>query len=134
MSKKHDKNPAAQAPAHAPTANAPAGHGHGGGAHPAHHPHLGPTLSTFLTIWITLGLLTVVEIFVPQVYSAEWNQNTKMLLLVILATGKAMLVAAFFMHLKWESKWVRWIAMMPAYMGLFAVLLMVEEAFRPSLS
>ena len=127
MSKKHDKNPAAHAPATAPTAH---GEGHGGG-HAAHH---GPTLSTFLTIWITLGLLTVVEIFVPTEYSAAWNQHTKMLLLVILATGKAMLVAAFFMHLKWESRWVRWIALMPAYMGLFAVLLMVEEAFRPSLS
>jgi len=126
MSKKKHEHEAAHAPAH-PAAGE--GHGHD----PAAHKH-GPTLSTFITIWLTLGLLTIVEIYVPTVYSAAWNQHTKMLLLVILACGKAMLVAAFFMHLKWESRWVKWIALMPAYMGLFAILLMVEEAFRPHLS
>jgi len=38
------------------------------------------------------------------------------------------------MHLKWEKPWIRWIALMPAYMGVFAVLLMIETAFRPALS
>ncbi len=69
---RHDPGPAAHAgPAH----DAPA------------HDH--PTRSTFVTIWLVLGFLTVVEVFVPRIYSAPWNHNTRMLLLVILASGKA---------------------------------------------
>jgi caa(3)-type oxidase subunit IV len=114
---KHDHAPA---PAHAP-AHAAGGHAH-------------PTRSMFITVWLVLGFLTVVEVFVPQVYSSPWNHTTKMLLLVFLATGKAILVAAYFMHLKWEAPWVRRIAMAPAYMGIAAVLLMIEQHFRPALS
>ncbi len=113
----------------------PHGHGpaHGDAAHAgAKHGH--PSRSLFITVWLVLGFLTVVEVFVPQVYNSPWNQTTKMLLLVTLATGKAILVAAYFMHLKWEAKWVRRIAMLPAYMGLAAVLLMIEEHFRPMVS
>jgi cytochrome c oxidase subunit 4 len=102
------------------------------GPEPGHgeaHDH--PTRSLFVTIWLVLGFLTVVEVMVPRVYSSPWNHTTKMLLLVTLASGKAILVAAYFMHLKWEAKWVRRIAMCPAYMGLAAVLLMIEEHFRP---
>lgn len=112
-------------------------HDHGHAAHAA-TAHDGaddhPTRSTFVTIFLVLGFLTVVEVFVPQVYDAPWNHNTKMLLLVILASSKALLVALYFMHLKWEKPWIRWIALMPAYMGVFAVLLMIETAFRPALS
>lgn len=118
MGKKHDH--AAQA---APTHDA---------AHDAAHDH--PTRGTFVTIFLVLAFLTVVEVFVPQVYAAPWNHNTKMLLLVLLASGKALLVALYFMHLKWEKPWIKWIALTPAYMGVFAVLLMVETAFRPALS
>jgi len=117
-----------QAHGHAPeAAHAPEHH-----ADASHKMH-GPSTSTFITIWLTLGVLTLIEIFVPQVYSAPWNHNTKILLLIFLASAKAILVAAYFMHLKWETRWVRWIALMPAYMALFAILLMCEEYFRPLL-
>jgi cytochrome c oxidase subunit 4 len=125
MSKKNHAHGHAPAAPHAPDTPAPAA-----GAHAKPH---GPSTSTFITIWLTLGVLTLVEIFVPQVYSAPWNHNTKILLLIFLASAKAILVAAYFMHLKWETRWVRWIALMPAYMALFAILLMCEEYFRPLL-
>src|SRR5262249_311889 len=104
---------------------------------PAHgHDESGdhPSRSTFITIWLVLAFLTVLELFVPRVYSSPHNHTLKMLLLVMLASGKAMLVALFFMHLKWEKPWVRWIALMPAYMGFAAGILMIEEHFRPVLS
>jgi cytochrome c oxidase subunit 4 len=108
-------------------------HGHGApaahDAQQAHDDH--PTRSTFVTIWLVLAFLTIVELAVPRVYSAPRDHTLKMLLLVFLASGKALLVALFFMHLKWETKWVRWIALMPAYMGFAAVILMLEEHFRP---
>lgn len=84
----------------------------------------------FVTVFLTLGFLTVLELFVPEVYDAEWNSTTKMLLLVILAVAKALLVALYFMHLKWETPWVRWIALMPAYMGVAVIIIMLETVYR----
>ena len=94
----------------------------------------GPTTSTFITIWLVLGFLTIVELAVPQVYDAEWNRHTKWILLVLLAVSKALLVGLYFMHLKWEAKWLKWIALMPVYMGVAAVLLMCEEVWRGSVT
>ncbi len=108
--------------------SAPHASPHGRGHDAAHGEH--PTRGTFVTIFLTLGFLTVIEVFVPEVYDAEWNRTTKMLLLVLLAVGKALLVAMYFMHLKWEKTWVKWIALMPAYMGLAAIILMCEQVFR----
>jgi len=107
---------------HATTA---ASHGDG----EVHDDH--PTRRTFFTIFAILTFLTVVEVAVPEVFDSEWNRSTKMLLLVGLAVGKALLVALYFMHLKWERPWLRHIAAMPVYMGIFAVLLMIEHLFRP---
>jgi len=108
-------------------AHGAAGDGHGAVAH-------GPTTGDFVTIFLVLGFLTVVEVFVPKTYAASYDQHIKMILLCTLAFGKAMLVALFFMHLKWESPWIRRIAMLPLYMGLAAIILMVETAWRNTLS
>lgn len=119
--------PPAQHATHDPPAHDPHGAAHG--AHGGH-----PTTSTFITIWLVLGFLTIVELAVPQVYDAEWNRHTKWILLVLLAVGKALLVGLYFMHLKWEAKWLKWIALMPVYMGVAAVLLMCEEVWRGSVT
>ena len=79
---------------------------------------------------LVLGILTVFEVYVPTVWSAEWNKTTKMLLLVILAVSKALLVGLYFMHLKWEKPWLKWIALMPAYMAIATILLMLEVVYR----
>lgn len=110
---------------HRPASDSHLGAGHDAG-HGEHHSHKG----TYITILLVLAFLTLVEVFIPEVYSAPWNQTTKMLLLVILAVAKAMLVAMFFMHLKWESTWIKNIALMPVYMGVFTILLMLETWYR----
>jgi cytochrome c oxidase subunit 4 len=134
MSKNKHKQAAAHgAHAHGAHDTGAAAHAQGGHGHEAHAAH-GPTKSTFITIFLVLGFLTVVEVAIPQVYDAPWNQHTKMLLLVVLAVGKALLVALYFMHLKWESPWLKRIALLPAYMGGAAVLLMIETAWRKTLS
>ena len=85
---------------------------------------------TYITIFLILGVLTIFEVFVPNVYSSQWSGTTKMLLLVILAFAKASLVALFFMHLKYETKWIRWIGMTPLYMGVAVILIMLETLYR----
>ena len=84
----------------------------------------------YITIFLVLGFLTLLEVFVPSVYSAEYSGNTKMLILCFLAILKASLVAMFFMHLDHEKKWVRWIACMPIYMGVAVILIMLESIYR----
>ena len=120
---KHKQGHETPGPAH--------GTGHDGHGDSAHHT---PTTGDFVTIFLILAFLTVVEVFIPKIYGAPWNHNTKMLLLCTLAFGKAMLVALFFMHLKWESPWIKRIAMVPLYMGIAAILLMIETAWRNTLS
>ena len=102
-----------------------AGHdaGHGAAGQVSHK-------ATYITIFLVLGFLTVVEVSVPQVYASPYDKHLKMLLLVGLAVSKACLVALYFMHLKWEKPWLKWIALMPAYMGIFAVILMLETLYR----
>lgn len=96
-------------------------------AHPnVHESHRGE----YVTIFLTLGFLTFLEIFVPQVYGAEWSGHTKMLLLSILAITKAGLVAMYFMHLKSEAKWVRWIGYSPMYMAGAVIIIMLESVYR----
>jgi cytochrome c oxidase subunit IV len=53
-----------------------------------------------------------------------------MLLLTFLAFAKAGLVATYFMHLKWEKPWLRWIGLMPIYMGVALILIMLETMYR----
>ena len=84
----------------------------------------------FVTVFLVLGFLTIIEVYVPSVYSAEWNQTTKALLLCILAIAKAVLVAMYFMHLKWEKPWLKWIALMPVYMGFAVIIIMLESLYR----
>ncbi|MFT5287164.1 MAG: cytochrome c oxidase subunit 4 [Planctomycetota bacterium] len=103
-------------------------HDHGvSEAHPA------PTQNKrqlYVTIFLILGFLTFLELFVPSVYGATWSSTTKMLLLCIMAIVKAGLVAAYFMHLNHEAKWTRWIAYSPIYMGGAVIILMLESLYR----
>jgi len=101
---------------------------HGAEHEGEHHGSTSPGM--IVTVLLVLAFLTMIEVFIPRVYSAEWNTHTKMLLLNMLAFGKATIVAAFFMHLKWEKPWLKYIAIMPAYMGIFAILLMLESTYR----
>lgn len=109
------------------THTAPSHGAHGHEAHPVlHQSHR----ATYVTIFLILGFLTILEIFVPEVYSAYWSDTTKMLLLTILAITKAALVALYFMHLKYEMPWLRWIGYSPIYMGFAVIIIMLESHYR----
>jgi len=95
--------------------------------HDGEHPNL---LGTYVTVFLVLGFLTVIEVFIPRVYSGPWDGHLKMILLCVLAFAKAILVAAFFMHLKWEHPWLRRIAAMPLYMGILVIVIMLESIYR----
>jgi len=88
------------------------------------------TRSDVVTVICVLAFLTLCEVAVPEAFGAEYDRHLKTALLIVLAVGKAWLVALYFMHLKWEKPWLKYIALMPAYIAVASVFLMLESVFR----
>jgi len=76
-------------------------HGHGDDHHggPDHHPHVLP-YKTYFLVWSALLVLTVVTVGVSYVDFGGAN----LVIALVVATIKASLVGAIFMHLKYETK------------------------------
>jgi cytochrome c oxidase subunit 4 len=81
----------------------------------------------FVTVWIWLAAVTGIEVFLGY----EQLQPTLMLtLLVILSVGKAALIVAYFMHLKFE-RFSLTLALVPP--TIFCIMMIVIFFFPDSL-
>ena len=81
-------------------------------------PHAGATVRTYLAIWGALAILTAVEIgvtFLPI------PRSVIVVSLLLMAVVKAGLVALFFMHLKFDGRFLRVVAVGPF---LFVLILL----------
>ncbi|MFO0755474.1 MAG: cytochrome C oxidase subunit IV family protein [Byssovorax sp.] len=108
-------------------AHAPAAHG-GAGAHAAHADHA-PNRKEYMVIFGLLALLTILEVGVAKVPGISKGLMASALML--LALTKAALVGLFFMHLKHETKFLRYQVALPmAAPALYAIVLMAEAAWR----
>ena len=74
------------------------------------------TLKTYGIAFMWLVLLTAIEL--GAVFS-HWPHRMLVILILGTAVGKAMVIALFFMHLKFE-RWIVWL--LPGIPVLFAVL------------
>ena len=81
----------------------------------------------YLIIFAILGLLTVVELYVPEMDVAYAK---KAISLTLLAVAKAFCVAYFYMHLKEETKWMKFIAAIPISAFLYFFALVLETTYR----
>ncbi|MCY4643999.1 MAG: cytochrome C oxidase subunit IV family protein [Bacteriovoracales bacterium] len=81
----------------------------------------------YILIFVALALLTVLELFVPEM---EATKVTKGTILTLLAVVKAGMVAWYFMHLKEERGWLKFIALIPISAFLYAVVLILEILYR----
>ena len=81
----------------------------------------------YMIIFGLLALLTVAELIAAE---AGWSYWAKASSLTILAVGKAFAVAYFYMHLKEETGWLKFIATVPLSAALFAVVVILESLFR----
>src|SRR2546430_11431954 len=71
----------------------------------------------YVVVFVVLAVVTLVEL---SVYSLGLPHLETIIILVILATVKASLVVAYYMHLRYEP---RWVALIPlAGLALVAVL------------
>src|SRR3990172_1811562 len=81
----------------------------------------------YLLVFATLGLVTLLELNIGILGLAHALQ---VITLIVLATGKAALVAAYYMHLRYEP---RWLLLIP--LGGFAmVMVLVVALVGPTLT
>ena len=79
----------------------------------------------YVLIWLYLFVLTVAE--VALAFELPVSRNVKLLLLLFLAVWKALLVALFFMHLKFERWRLRLIFIVPLPLAAILVTVVIME-------
>ena len=78
----------------------------------------------YIVIWGWLTALTLVEIFVA---TAPIPKLAIVSSLLAMSAWKALLVALYFMHLKFESRWLIAAAAVPAVIVAMTVLLLLTD-------
>ena len=79
----------------------------------------------YLLIWLYLTLLTVAELALA--FQLPIARNVKLLVLLGMAVWKALLVALFFMHLKFERWNLRILFIVPLPLAAILMLAVITE-------
>ncbi len=79
----------------------------------------------YYLIWLVLFVLTVLEVFVAS--KSLLPRNVLILVLVGLAIWKALLVAMYYMHLRWERARLIILAAVPIPLAFILVLAVLTE-------
>ena len=78
----------------------------------------------YVMVWVALAVLTAVEVGITYL---SWSKTTMLVVLVGLAVWKAVLVAMYFMHLKYEKRPLRILAVAPIPLAFILVLAVITE-------
>lgn len=81
---------------------------------PAEQGHRRP----YVYVFVALAVVTLIEVYISTL---SFAYTDRVLLLVTLATFKASLVVAYYMHLKYEPRWI----MLIPFGGLALVFILV---------
>jgi cytochrome c oxidase subunit 4 len=85
----------------------------------------------YMAIFVTMIVLTVLEVLAAKLYSFDGWALITLILLVGMAITKAVLVALYFMHLRFETKTFVVVVSAPLVFALILVLgLLPDIAFR----
>ncbi|MCY4402427.1 MAG: cytochrome C oxidase subunit IV family protein [Candidatus Poribacteria bacterium] len=84
-----------------------------------HHEH-----PRYMLIFLYLAILTAIEVGIAI---PEYSIIIKAILLIGLACGKAILVAAYFMHLKFEKGILATIVITPFLICVFLVIMLMPD-------
>ncbi|MGV3707422.1 MAG: cytochrome C oxidase subunit IV family protein [Gemmatimonas sp.] len=106
--------------AHHDSHGAPAQHGHGHGAHGAHDEHH-PNWTTYWKVAVVLTIITAVEVsayYIPA-WENSWIYVPSML---IMSAVKFFIVAAYYMHLKFDHKLFRTLFTGPLLLAFLTLL------------
>lgn len=78
----------------------------------------------YIGVWLGLAILTGVELGVAFL---PWSKTTVILLLLMLAVWKALMVALYFMHLRFETNRIRILAIAPLPLAVILVVAVIQE-------
>ena len=81
----------------------------------------------YMIIFVVLGVLTAFELMVPDLSASNVK---KAISLTLLAFAKAFCVGYFYMHLKEETKWLKFIALIPIAAFIYFVVVCLESIYR----
>lgn len=82
----------------------------------------------YVIVFIVLVLLTIVELFIPDLSGI--SRFFKGIILTLLAVGKAYIVGYYFMHLKDETAWIKAFALLPAVIIIFTAVILLDAHYR----
>lgn len=78
----------------------------------------------YMLVFGGLALLTAIEVGIAFL---GFSRSVTIMILIALAVWKAALVALYFMHLKWETKALRWLALAPLGPATIMVVVVLME-------
>jgi cytochrome c oxidase subunit 4 len=78
----------------------------------------------YIGVWIGLALLTGLELGVAFL---PWPKRVIIVLLLLLAVWKALLVALYYMHLRFETNRLRILAIAPLPLAVILVTAVITE-------
>ena len=78
----------------------------------------------YVMVWFALAVMTAVEVGITFL---SWPKTTVILVLLALAVWKAVLVALYFMHLRFEKKPLRILAVAPIPLAFILVIAVITE-------
>jgi cytochrome c oxidase subunit 4 len=73
---------------------------------------------TYYIVWALLMALMILTAALSRIPLGEWNT----VVALVIATIKALLVLLFFMHVKYESYKITWVAVIGGFFWLFLLL------------
>ena len=82
----------------------------------------------YVGVFIVLCVLTALELAIPELQNVSYAIKASSL--ILLAIGKAFVVAYFYMHLNHEKGWLKFIAAIPISAGLYAMVVILESMYR----
>jgi cytochrome c oxidase subunit 4 len=80
----------------------------------------------YMLVFGGLAVLTAIEVTVAFM---GFERQATVLLLIGLAIWKALLVALYFMHLKWETRALKFLAMAPLLPAAIMIVVIMMENF-----
>jgi len=78
----------------------------------------------YMAVWAGLAALTALEVALAFM---GFNRSATVIALLALAVWKALMVALYYMHLRWEPIPVRFVAAVPLVPAAILILLVLQE-------
>jgi caa(3)-type oxidase subunit IV len=76
----------------------------------------------YSAVFGALFVLTILELYVNQLIESKDGQIS---VLIALMMAKAGLVVLYYMHLRWESRVLRWLVLIPFFAAIFFVTILL---------